>query len=200
MGAVCMKIAIIGTHGVGKTTLAHMLASYSMRNGKNTKVITEVVRDCPFPINDKSSVEGGYWISSEQIARELKAQAQNYSVIICDRSAIDPVMYLHAHDYENNCRILYEYCSCWMHTYDAIIWVRPDKDHVIIGDGFRDTDTKFQKEVDLQFEKYVHSRIYDYLNLNTYELKSNDIFCNDIDYILDVLIGGDEWTNTLLGL
>ena len=100
-----MKIAVIGTHGVGKTTLVHMLATYAIRNAKKVSIIEEVVRDCPFPINDKSTIDWAYWLVTEQISRELSSEARKQDLIVCDRSAIDPVMYLNSHNPSDSRRI-----------------------------------------------------------------------------------------------
>ena len=46
-----MKIAFIGTHGVGKTTLCYDLAALLKRQGLNVDVVKEVARLSPLPIN-----------------------------------------------------------------------------------------------------------------------------------------------------
>ena len=53
-----MKIALIGTHGVGKTTLAYEICSLLKRSGKNVELVTEMARRSPFPVNDATTLEG----------------------------------------------------------------------------------------------------------------------------------------------
>jgi thymidylate kinase len=187
-----MKIAIIGTHGVGKTTLAHILASYSMKKGMSTFVVSEVVRDCPFPINDESCVDGGYWIVAEQVSRELSAKANRYEVIICDRSSIDPVMYLNARDFSQPYNDLFEFANKWMQTYDIILYVKPSKEE-IRGDGFRDTNKRFQEKVDEQFNLYIESIFIDYLKTNIFKVESEEIFTREIGELIKNIFGEDEW-------
>jgi len=42
-----MKIALVGTHGVSKTTLAYELAGILKRRGKTVELLTEIARDAP---------------------------------------------------------------------------------------------------------------------------------------------------------
>ena len=44
-----MKIALIGTHGTGKTTLAHELVVTLKKQRKAAEFLAEVVRKNPFP-------------------------------------------------------------------------------------------------------------------------------------------------------
>lgn len=53
-----MKIAIVGTHGIGKTTLAYQIACEAKKKGKNATVINEIARRCPFPLNDEQTPDG----------------------------------------------------------------------------------------------------------------------------------------------
>jgi len=46
------KIALIGTHGTGKTTLAHELTAESKKRGIHTEFLGELARECPLPINE----------------------------------------------------------------------------------------------------------------------------------------------------
>ena len=52
-----MKVAFIGTHGVGKTTLAYGLAMRLKQLGANVGFLEEVARRCPFPINEETSLQ-----------------------------------------------------------------------------------------------------------------------------------------------
>ena len=67
-----MKVAFIGTHGVGKTTLAFGMASRLKRLGANVGFLEEVARRCPFPINEDTSLEAQTWILVETIRREIE--------------------------------------------------------------------------------------------------------------------------------
>lgn len=155
------KYAIVGSHGVGKTCLAgelYLKACEEIKN-KQIKILSEVVRGCPFPINDKSSVDGGHWIVTEQISQELKAKAEKIDVLLCDRSAIDPVMYLFAGNRFNilSFRALYDFARSWLMTYDKIIFIKASEQILLNDDGFRDTDKKFQMLVDTRFETFLYS-------------------------------------------
>src|SRR5260370_39058954 len=88
-----LKLALIGTHGVGKTTLAYEICSLLMKADHNVELVTEVVRRSPFPVNEATTLEAQLWILHTQIPRELDATspAEHW---ICDRAVLDNYRYL----------------------------------------------------------------------------------------------------------
>src|SRR3990167_2406812 len=89
-----MKIALIGTHGTGKTTLAHDLVSSLSKEGYNADMLKEVVRDIPpnLPVNERLTKESAEWIMYTQYARELELERLG-QILICDRSVMDAYVY-----------------------------------------------------------------------------------------------------------
>lgn len=168
------KIAIIGTHSTGKTTLSYILAAEQKKLGKSVKIIQEVARSCPYPLNDAMTTECCLWIYHEHVKKELEA-IQKFDTVICDRSALDSFMYA----ISNKC---YDYCDrytfhCfqgaieWMDTYDEIIWIRPNSKNPI-PDGIRSVDKAFQMIVDREFE--THHLLLDQEKLTV--MTSDDVF------------------------
>src|SRR5215213_4907834 len=88
-----LKIAFVGTHGVGKTTLCFDLASQLKRLDLGVELVKEVARRCPLPINEDTTVDAQGWILHTQIAEEMEAAA-TYEVVVCDRSVLDNYAYL----------------------------------------------------------------------------------------------------------
>ncbi len=88
-----MKVAFIGTHGVGKTTLCFELAAVLKREGIHVDIVKEVARLSPLPINQKTSLDAQSWIFFTQMAEEIRAAHQN-DVVVCDRSVLDNYAYL----------------------------------------------------------------------------------------------------------
>jgi len=138
-----MKIAFIGTHGVGKTTMCFDLASALKRRDFSVDIVKEVARECPLPINKSTTLEAQLWILHTQCAREITA-AERFHVVICDRSVIDNYAYL-VHRFGRQ-RALEPLIASWLKTYHLLvkvpIWRPPSYD------GLRDTDRQFQKEID----------------------------------------------------
>lgn len=137
------KLAFIGSHGVGKTTLCYGLGARLKARDLSVEVVHEVARRCPLPINEDTSVAAQSWILHTQIAEELNAQSR-YGVILCDRSVLDNYVYLLlASGRQAGLEPLVDY---WMGTYDLLFHVpilelpRPD--------GIRATDPTFQRAVD----------------------------------------------------
>jgi nicotinamide riboside kinase len=137
------KIAFIGSHGVGKTTLCYGLAAGLKARDVTLEVVREVARRSPLPINQSTSVSSQAWILHTQIAEELAADAQN-GAVICDRSVLDNYVYmLVAAGPQIPLEPLVDY---WMTTYDLLL-------HVPIlaapsADGIRALDPAFQRAVD----------------------------------------------------
>ena len=88
-----MKIAFIGSHGVGKTTLCFDLASRLKRLDLGVDIVKEVARACPLPINEATTLEAQAWILHTQIAEEIAA-ANQYDAVICARSVLDNYAYM----------------------------------------------------------------------------------------------------------
>ena len=88
-----MKVAFIGTHGVGKTTLCYELAAALKREGIHVDIVKEVARLSPLPINQKTSLEAQTWIFLTQMAEEIRSGSQ-HDVIVCDRSVLDNYAYM----------------------------------------------------------------------------------------------------------
>jgi hypothetical protein len=137
-----VKVALIGTHGVGKTTLCF----------------------CPLPINRETSAAAQGWILHTQMAWELEAEA-GHPLVICDRSVLDNYCYLvHATGPQPNWEPLVAH---WLPTYDVLVkvplWTTPR------WDGVRDTDLAFQRDIDALLDQQLAQRGLDALRLQVEE-------------------------------
>ncbi len=147
------KIAFIGTHGVGKTTLCYGLAARLKRRDVSIDVVHEVARRCPLPINEDTSLAAQSWILHTQIAEELVAHAR-YPVVICDRSVLDNYVYLllAAGRQES----LEHLVASWIRTYDVLVHVpiveQPSPD------GIRSSDPAFQRAVEERLLRELRDR------------------------------------------
>jgi nicotinamide riboside kinase len=145
-----VKIAFIGSHGVGKTTLCFDLAGRLKRLDFAVDIVKEVARSCPLPINQDTTLEAQEWILHTQIAEEIEAASKN-QVVICDRSVLDNYAYL-------TCRAgrkpeYDELVRAWVVTYDGLFKVpilTPPS-----FDGTRDVSAAFQGEVDRTIDGLV---------------------------------------------
>ena len=70
-----MKIALIGSHGVGKTTLCFELAARLKRRNVDVEIVREVARRCPLPINQETTIAAQEWIAHSQVTAEIEAAA-----------------------------------------------------------------------------------------------------------------------------
>ena len=138
-----MKLALIGTHGVGKTTLAYEICSLLKKADYNVELVTEVARRSPMPVNEATTLEGQLWILHAQIAAELEAAARAPHVI-CDRSALDNYCYL-VNKFGRQPQ-LEQWLAWWMDTYSLLIAVPPIADG-IPPDGFRSENLEFQHRI-----------------------------------------------------
>ncbi|MHB8754456.1 MAG: AAA family ATPase [Candidatus Acidiferrales bacterium] len=138
-----MKLALIGTHGVGKTTLAYEICSRMKKAGENVELVAEVARRSPFPVNAATTLEGQLWILHAQIAAELDA-SRSAANVVCDRSVLDNYCYL-VNKFGRQGQ-LEVWLAWWMQTYDLLAGVPPLAEE-IQPDGFRSEDRAFQRRV-----------------------------------------------------
>ncbi len=137
------KIAFIGSHGVGKTTLCYGLAARLKARDLAVEVVHEVARRCPLPINEESSLASQSWILHTQIGEELVAQ-HRYPVVICDRSVLDNFVYLLLAAGRDPG--LDGLVGSWVPSYDLLVHV-PILE-VPSPDGIRSSDPAFQRAVE----------------------------------------------------
>jgi len=138
-----MKLAFIGTHGVGKTTLCYDLAAALKRQGVNVDMVKEVARLSPLPINRKTSLDAQTWILMTQVAEEIRSGSV-HDIVVCDRSVLDNYAYLMFACGRQ--RAIERFVDHWMKTYDVLIKVpmmAPATE-----DGVRDTDDFFVRSID----------------------------------------------------
>jgi predicted ATPase len=154
------RIAFIGTHGVGKTTLCYDLAAALKRRGVAVDIVKEVARQSPLPINRQTSLEAQLWILSTQIAEEIRSAA-GHDVVVCDRSVLDNYAYLVLA--ASRQPWLEPLVSHWMRGYDLLIKVP------LVGtpspDGVRDTDQVFLEAIDRLVDELLAERHVEALRL-----------------------------------
>lgn len=142
------KIGIMGTHGTGKTTLAFDLAlKYKKENPSlNVRMMAEVARKCPYPINEATTQRSQRWIWAAQMVAELEGMKND--ILVCDRTILDNLAYSKFLGFDH---ILYDFMEVsvgWMLTYEKIYWLRPNDKFVCADDKVRSVDIHFQKNID----------------------------------------------------
>jgi nicotinamide riboside kinase len=155
------KIAFIGTHGVGKTTLCYGLAARLKARDVSLEIVHEVARRCPLPINESTTVAAQAWILHTQIGEELVAAAR-YPVVLCDRSVLDNYVYLllAAGRQEG----LDELVTHWLVSYDLLVHVPIVDDPS--PDGIRAADPAFQEAVERRLVAELSARRLPVLELD----------------------------------
>jgi thymidylate kinase len=161
LGRRRLKVAFVGTHGVGKTTLCYDLAAQLKRLDLGVELVKEVARRCPLPINEKTTPDAQAWILHTQMAEELAAAAI-YEVVICDRSVLDNYAYLVARigrkpEFDALVR-------SWIGSYNFLFKV-PVLDAPSF-DGTRAVSQNFQVEIDEIIDELLSSFGVDLLRLD----------------------------------
>jgi nicotinamide riboside kinase len=159
-----MKIAFIGTHGTGKTTLTYELAGVLQKNGYSVDVIKEVAREVKrrwgLPVNEGTTLEAQAMILFTQMQEEIicgediKANPGK-SALICDRSVIDNYMYM-----ENALGKIPTYENLvkgWLKTHPYDYLFKAPIVGKIEPDGFRSTKKKFQLAIDQRLDEYLET-------------------------------------------
>jgi hypothetical protein len=151
------KVALVGTHGVNKTTLAYELAGVLKRRGKTVELLTEIARESPLPLNEQGTPEAYQWIIARQIQLEIE-KSPRAEILVCDRAVLDNFAYYARRFAEPSqaYQALYSYCHYWMTTYDLL--VRLPITYPLTSDGFRSTDVTFQKEIDALCDELFESQ------------------------------------------
>jgi thymidylate kinase len=144
-----VKIAFIGSHGVGKTTLCFELAALLKKRDRVVEMVREVARFCPLPINRDTTISAQSWILHTEIAEELVAE-HKAEIVVCDRSVLDNYCYLLQ---TGRAPMLEPLVRWWTGTYQLLVKVP------IVGslqyDGLRDVDDVFQRAIDGKIEELV---------------------------------------------
>jgi thymidylate kinase len=138
-----VKVAFIGTHGVGKTTLCYDLVARLKKRGFHADLVKEVARLSPLPINRQTSLDAQTWILTTQVAEEIRSSAHS-QVVVCDRSVLDNYAYMVFACGRQ--KPLERFVDHWMKTY-ALLFKVPAGGSPS-ADGVRDTDEAFMRGID----------------------------------------------------
>lgn len=177
------KIAIVGSHGVGKSILSQHLMTYLHKNNLKAKLVSEIVRACPLPIHGGQTPETTLWIVAAQLKAELEACNEKVDYVICDRSAFDPLVYHCYFSLETLNQKLCDFTEDYLKTYDKLVLVRPSN-KAIEADGFRDTNKMTQYEINDIFTSWIVGKCH--------IIESNEIFETDIDKLCEWILKQDK--------
>ena len=141
-----MKIAIIGTHSTGKTTLLEHLSAVFKEQGKEVIILPEFARLCPFPINENTTLEAQKWILLSQITEENKLDHKD-KILLSDRATIDNFAYMYRIE-KSDAIENFERCAvAHMRTYDFVFKTQK-LSLAAKEDGIRTTDLEFRDMID----------------------------------------------------
>ncbi len=166
-----MKIAFVGTHGTGKTTLCYELAAWMKKREARVDMVREIARRCPLPINQETTLEAQSWILHRQIAEEIQT-ASEQDVVICDRSVLDNYAYL-THRL-GPLAPLDELVRYWMKTYSHLFKVPIVSAPAF--DGTRDTSAAFQRAIDEEVDGLIER-----FGIKVYQLAPEDRGAGPVD-------------------
>lgn len=163
-----MKIAIIGTHSTGKTTLIKQLAASFTERGDSVLLVPEIARLCPFPINEDVTPEAQNWIVENQIAYENNLPHTSRQLVLCDRTVLDGFTYLYRsyvrHKIADQAAVWEQKAVAHMPTYDFVFKTQK-LDLPSVADGTRSTDEAFREEIDTLMTGFLAKHNIPYFSL-----------------------------------
>jgi nicotinamide riboside kinase len=152
------KVAFVGTHGTGKTTLVDALSTHLSGIGITCSVTDEVPRvvcesaaDPTFFRRGNNSLARQIMLLMGQPIYETAAGAEGSSILLCDRSVLDHwayTRYLFIQELQSQGILLPagDFVAKHCESYDVIFYVPIEFGPV--DDGTRESDASFQQAID----------------------------------------------------
>ncbi len=154
-----IKIGIIGTHGIGKTTICHDLVAGLKKRGVNAEYLGEIAREAKkagFVLNEGTTKDSQRWIIYTQIAKELGIGAEgDVDALVCDRVTFDNYIYF-INSFGKD-PLLDLIVDDHIKTYDLLFKVPINRSY-LSDDKVRSIDPEFQKKIDELIEKELSER------------------------------------------
>ncbi len=153
-------IAVTGTHGVGKTTLAHQICVALKEHQCGVTVVEEKARACPFPINEAATTDTEIWMALTQIRAELHAKAQLFDVAVTDRCSLDVMIYWQDFDpHSRYLKLLRQVALEWFdERYDLVVWVEPSEENdLFIVDAKRAQCAEYRRRIRDLFREQINA-------------------------------------------
>lgn len=165
------KVAIVGSHGSGKTTLGYELVSALKKESISVVLTNEVARNSPYLSANERTIEMQVDLFGKQIAEEME-RCRNAELLICDRSLLDIVMYskLFFSKIEDERSKAYlnameSFLPYYMATYDLIYRTTRLYTPKDTPDQIRPRDRHLQNQAHQNIEKMLVSLKIDYIDL-----------------------------------
>ena len=154
------KIALVSTHGTGKTALAGLIEGELKRRNIEARAIREMstqAKERGLPINEQTTKETQLWILYRQFAEELlhsqlRQGRQAYQVIICDRGP-DNYCYLKHRCGDDALALNLTLGHLQRFPYNQL-YLLPIVEEQIVENGTRSVDSTFQQAMDAEIRTF----------------------------------------------
>lgn len=145
-------IAVIGSHGVRKSTAVAGIAAACTRLGMKVAMLGEVIRTSPLGHNEGATPAAQLWVIATQIAREIETGA-NVDVLVTDRSVVDNYAYYRRAAGDDDPFEVKPLVRRWAAGYVLHLRLLPDVP--LFGDGFRSPAPEFRDEIEALLDRIV---------------------------------------------
>jgi len=122
-------IAVVGSHGVGRSAYAWKLCKEYREKYKNVGMVTGIVEQCPYPTGLETTREAQLWIYHATVAEELRVMSR-HECVIADRTGFDNLAYAEAAGFQDIVDTHLAGALYTLRKYSRIVWVRekPNED------------------------------------------------------------------------
>jgi len=160
-----MKIAIVGTHGSGKSTI--ISAVYSRLKKKNISIFIapEVARSSLFLAAKEKVPKMQMDLFGRQISNEM-TNSRNCDILLCDRSLFDILMYTKIFFKDDEAKMYVEsmtkFCEHYAKSYHHIFLTSKFFSPRIAKDDIRPKDEMLQKKAHIELKRILNEFSVEY--------------------------------------
>jgi GTPase SAR1 family protein len=158
-----MKIGLVGTVSVGKTTLVNALKELpQFQNYHFATERSKYLRDLGIPLNTDSTLKGQTIFLAERVSELMREN------LITDRTIIDVMAFTNASKSINQAdKISFEeYSRNFINEYDYVFYVSPEGVE-IENNGVRETNAEYRDLIDFTIRQLLNKYPHRIQNLHT---------------------------------
>jgi nicotinamide riboside kinase len=166
-----MKIAIVGAHGSGKSTIISSVYSRLKKNNSRVFVAPEVARSSLFLAAGEKTPKMQMDLFGRQISSEM-SNSRNCDILLCDRSLFDILMYTRLFFKSDEEAISYSksmslFCENYSSSYDHVFLTSKLYSPSAVKDDIRPEDENLQREASKELKNILNEFSVNYTVLGT---------------------------------